>query len=332
MSDIKAPNGRIDRRLIAAAIAAVALTVIVIVAVSGLGVGSASPTASAGATLPPVGIAAEVVADGRALPTRTAELSVDGPATIATVPVTLGQEVAAGTVLVTMDTDAIDTEIAGARAAAEAAIARSAQAEALVKQAEAQVGVAEADLDRAQALLATAREGNIGEDEATAGRDAARAQVAAAKAASTAAREGAEAAAADARRAEAAVGSLKLSKTGLTVTAPFAGQVASLAATVGRQAGPGQILVRIAGIGAWEFETTDLDESAIARIAVGDAATVTLDGVPGVSIPATVARIGSFGESRQGGIVYQVVATPNGTVPEGIRWNMTATISIKTDR
>ena len=330
MSDTQTPSGRIDRRLIAAAIAAIALTVIAVVVVSGLDVGSAAPSGSAAATSPPVGITDQVVADGRAVPAKTAELAVATPATIATVPVTLGQEVAAGTVLVTMDTEAIDAELAGARAATEAASARSAQAEAVVKQAAAQVDVAEANLDRAQAALETARDRNVGENEAEAARNAGRAQVQAAKAALTAAQEGAKAAAAEVRRAEAAVSSLELARADLTLTAPFAGTVASLAATVGQQVSPGQVLVRVADTSAWEFVTTDLDESGIARIEVGDAATVTLDGVPGVEIPATVARIGSFGASRQGGIVYELVATPDGAVPDGIRWNMTATIAIKT--
>jgi multidrug resistance efflux pump len=89
------------------------------------------------------------------------------------------------------------------------------------------------------------------------------------------------------------------------------------------------VLARVADPSAWTFIANELDESGIARVAVGAAATVTLDGIPGVRIEGTVARAGSYGEARQGGIVYEVVVVPTGDVPDGVRWNMTATISIE---
>jgi len=328
MSETKSRGDRIDRRIIAGALVAVAATALAILAISGLGAGSPAPSATSAGALPPVGVTAQVVADGRAIPTRTAELAVDAPATVSAVPVALGQLVAAGDVLVSMETDDIDAELVGAVAAGEAADARSAQAAAAADQSTEQVAVAEANLAQAQAALETARDRNSGEKAAAASRDAARAQVRAAKAGQTAAQEAAKAAAADARRAEAAVDALESSKAGLTLTAPFAGTVASISATVGQQVSPGQVLVRVADTTAWEFKTTDLDESGIARIAVGDPATVTLDGVPGEQIEATVVRVGTYGEDRQGGIVYEVVVAPDGNVPDGIRWNMTATIEI----
>jgi multidrug resistance efflux pump len=105
--------------------------------------------------------------------------------------------------------------------------------------------------------------------------------------------------------------------------------VASLAARVGATAAPGQVLVRVGDPAAWEFVSRELDESGVARVVVGARATVTLDGLPGVRLEGTVARIGAFGESRQGGIVYEVVVVPSGEVPAGVRWNMTATIAIE---
>lgn len=328
MSETTSRGDRIDRRIIAGALVAIAATVLAIVAISGVGAGSPTPSATSGGALPPVGVSPQVVADGRAIPTRTAELTIDAPATVSAVPVALGQQVAAGDVLVSMETDDVDAELAGAVAAQEAASARSAQAAAAADQSTEQVAVAEANLEQAQAALRTARNRNSGERAAAASRDAAAAQVRAAKAGQVAAQEAAKAAAADARRAEAAVDALESSKAGLTLTAPFAGAVASISATVGQQVSPGQILVRVADTSAWEFETTDLDQSGIARIAVGDRAKVTLDGVPGEQIEATVVRVGTYGEDRQGGIVYQVVVAPDGAVPGGIRWNMTATIEI----
>ena len=274
-------------------------------------------------------IADEVVADGLAVPIRTAELAVEGGGTVSAVAVALGDKVAAGDVLIALDPAAIDAEIAGARAAVDAAVARSAQAAAGKQQADEQVAVAEANLDGAEAALKTAKDNNAGKGEATAARNAARAQVRVAKAAATGAAEGVTAAEADVRRAEAALASLELARDGLSVRAPFAGTVASLLVREGALVSPGQVLVRLADESAWEFVATELDESGIAGVKVGAPATVTLDGVPGTSIPGTVARIGAYGESRQGGIVYEVVVVPSGDVPDGVRWNMTATVAIK---
>jgi multidrug resistance efflux pump len=328
MSEAPTPAGRVDRRLIAALIGAVVITIAAVVVVVGVDPTASSPTASAGSTLPPIEVEDQVVADGRAVPVRSVALAVEVPGTVASVPVRLGQEVKAGDVLVRMDTAAIDAELAGATAAAAAAAARSAQAEASVTQATEQVKVAEANLEQAQAALETARDRNTGEDEAVAARSAARAQVRAARAALVGAQEAAEAAAAEATRAAAAVTSLEIAKDGLILVATFAGTVASLDARAGEQVAAGIPLVRIVDPSDWEFVTTDLDESGIARIRVGDPATVILDGVPGEQIPGTVARVGTYGEDRQGSIVYQVVVTPDGPVPDGVRWNMTATIQV----
>ena len=328
MSAAPPPSGRVDRRLIAALVAAVVITIAAVAVVVGVNPTASSPTASAGSSLPPIEVEDQVVADGRAVPVKSVELAVEAPGTVVAVPVRLGQEVKAGDVLVRMDAAAIDAELAGATAAAEAATARSAQAEASVTQAAEQVKVAEANVEQAQAALETARDRNTGEDEAVAARSAARAQVRAAKAALVGAQEAAKAAAAEATRAAAAVTSVDIAKDGLTLVAPFAGTVASLDARAGEQVAAGIPLVRIADTSDWEFVTTDLDESGIARIRVGDPATVVLDGVPEEQIAGTVARIGTFGENRQGNIVYQVVVTPDGPVPDGVRWNMTATIQV----
>jgi len=278
-----------------------------------------------------VGIAGEVVARIQldAVPVRVAELAATAGGTVVDVPVVLGATVAAGEALVRLDTATIDAEIAEARAAVDAAAARAAQARALRTQADEQVGVAEAGLDQAEAALKTARDNNVREREAAAARTAARAQVRVARAAATAAAEGIVAAEADLRRAEAALASLGRSRDRLAILAPFAGTVAGLPVREYAFVAPGQVVVRLADTSAWEFVATELDESGIAGVRQGARATVTLDGVPGVAIPGTVARLGSYGQDRQGGVVYEVVVVPDAAVPDGVRWNMTATIAIK---
>ena len=326
---------RLGRRLIVGLVLAAGATVVVLALLVGAGSGGgAAPggpgaTAGAGSTVPPVAIVGEVVSDGYAVPRGRAELAAETGGTIASIPVALGDMVTAGAPLVALDDEGVAAELERAERTAEAATARTAQAQALVTQAEQQVAVAEANLDGATAALATARDANAGEDEAVAARDAARANVRVARAALQGAKEAATAAAADEAAADAAARAVSTRLDSLTLRAPFAGTVASLPVTVGQVVQPGQVLVRIADPGAWEFVADELDESGIARVAIGAPATVTLDGVPGVRIPATVVRAGSYGEARQGGIVYEVVVVPTGEVPDGVRWNMTATIAIE---
>jgi multidrug resistance efflux pump len=103
----------------------------------------------------------------------------------------------------------------------------------------------------------------------------------------------------------------------LTLEAPFAGTVASVGRdrrADGRRRRP---VVRIADPSAWRFETIDLDEAAIGRLAVGAKATVTVDAFEDVEIPATIASIAPFGVSSAGDIVYTVVLEPTGAVPDG---------------
>ncbi len=335
----QAPSGgsNLGRRLAVGLVLVAVVSLVVVFALGGGFGGSGAGQGAAGgsgngtapeATVPPVAIVDEVVADGVAVPTRRVELASETGGTVATVPVEVGERVAVGDELVVLDGTAIAAQVRQAEQAVEAAQARLAQSEAIVAQATAQVDVAEANLDGAAAALATARDANRGEDEAVAARDAARAQVRVVSAALQAAKDASTAAAADVGTAEAALQAASDQLATRTITAPFAGVVASLPAGVGQVVQPGQVLVRVADPSSWEFIATELDEGGIARVRTGAPATVVLDGLPGVTIPGTVARIGSFGEVRQGGIVYEVVVVPTGEVPDGVAWNMTATISI----
>ena len=80
--------------------------------------------------------------------------------------------------------------------------------------------------------------------------------------------------------------------------------------------------------GGWTFQTTDLGGDAVASVAVGNAATVTLDGFAGVTIPGKVTRIAMLGTDRQGDVVFTVVVTPTGAVLNAVRWNMKASVEI----
>ena len=93
-------------------------------------------------------------------------------------------------------------------------------------------------------------------------------------------------AAVDGARAARDLAAERLAKASLV--APFAGTLAAVDARVGEIVAPGAPLVRLADLSALQFETTDLTELAVGRIKVGDAATVTVDALPGVEFPGKV--------------------------------------------
>ncbi len=131
---------------------------------------------------------------------------------------------------------------------------------------------------------------------------------------------------ADASRAARDLAVERLNKARLV--APFAGTIASLDVRVGEIIGAGAPLLRLADLSAWQIETTDLTELYVVKIREGDAAIVTVDALPGLELPGKVARIKSYGENRQGDIVYTVIIKPD-RHEERLRWNMTATVTIR---
>jgi multidrug efflux pump subunit AcrA (membrane-fusion protein) len=307
------------------------------------GSAGASPTPSTPGVVPSD---TGVVAEGRAVPVRTAELAMPAAGRVAEVTAKEGDEVSAGAPLLRLDTAAADADVASAQAARTSATASSARAEAAVRQAQANVDAASASVTQAQAARRAAaaardqvpsgassavkRQARAEVDQAAAGVDAARAQLAAFQAALDSAKAALDGAKADEQRAASAVDAATAARNTLALTAPFAGTVVSVEPAVGDLVQPGEVVVRLADLSAWRFETTDLSETNVARLAVGQPVTVTVDGLPGQDIAAKVESVGGFGATSQGDIVYRVVAAPTGAVPDGLRWNMTVTLEVDT--
>jgi multidrug resistance efflux pump len=314
------------------------------------GVLTGTPDATPGPTAPgPVPADPSVVAEGRTVPARWAELSFGTPGLVAEVAVGDGASVAAGAVLVRLDTTLADADVAAATAAVAAAEARVAQAAAALVQATEAVAAAEASVGQAVAARTAAiaardalpsgvsaavrRQATAEIERATAARTAADAQLRSARAGVTVAEGGLAAAEADADRARASLDAATAARDLLTIRAPWAGTVVAVDAVPGQRVGAGMPIVRLLDPAAgWRFETLDLSETAIARISGGAAVTVTVDGLPDAEIPGRVIAIGGFGTPRQGDVVFRVVAEPTGDVPDGLRWNMTVTLEIATER
>jgi len=112
-----------------------------------------------------------------------------------------------------------------------------------------------------------------------------------------------------------------------TLTAPFAGVVATMDLTVGQLMTPALPAVVIADMQVWHVETEDLTELQVVNVHVGDAVSVSFDAIPDLVLPGTVRSINQFGRNRQGDIVYTVAIDLAKSDPQ-LRWNMTATIKV----
>jgi multidrug efflux pump subunit AcrA (membrane-fusion protein) len=285
--------------------------------------GAATPgtTASPSATLPPVPAATSVSADARVVPVRAAELAAPGTGgVVAEVLVEPGDRVGTGAPLLRLDADRAESDVAAAQAAVAAATADAGRADAAVGEAAAQVDATTAAIEEAKAAVTAAdatrdglpsgvssnqrRAARAEVDRAQAALDAARAQRTAARAARLVAEQAAVAARAEVARAEAGLAAAMTARDDLTLASPFDGVVASVDAEVGETIGPGAPAVRIADPSAWRFET--------------------------IPIEGRVASIAPYGVSTAGDVVYTVVIEPTGPVPDGLRWNMTASATIDT--
>jgi HlyD family secretion protein len=127
--------------------------------------------------------------------------------------------------------------------------------------------------------------------------------------------------------AEIALEQAELALERTTLRAPFAGTVAAINLDVGEKPSEEKPAVVLAGLSAWQIETSDLTELDVVDIHEGDAVTISFDALLGVALAGTVDRIKPLGETYRGDMTYTVVVIPK--QPDArLRWNMTATIAV----
>jgi HlyD family secretion protein len=136
------------------------------------------------------------------------------------------------------------------------------------------------------------------------------------------------AAQADVAAAQSTLDQANAALADLELKAPFAGVVANLDVKAGEFVQPGVSFASVADTSAWQIDTTDLTELNVERIHSGQAATLTFDAIPGLTLPATVERIKKLGVEDKGDILYTVTLTPN-KPDDRLLWNMTAAVSIQ---
>jgi multidrug resistance efflux pump len=110
------------------------------------------------------------------------------------------------------------------------------------------------------------------------------------------------------------------------VRAPFPGVITNLDLKVGEFAASGNPVITIADNSQWVVKTTDLTEIDVVNVKEGQAATVTLDALPGVELKGNVFSISQSYSENQGDIVYEVTILLTDLDP-AMRWGMTAVVS-----
>jgi RND family efflux transporter MFP subunit len=138
-----------------------------------------------------------------------------------------------------------------------------------------------------------------------------------------------DAAQADVDRAQAVVDQLKATLAQATLTTPVSGTVIKVDVAPGETANPGQVIIVIADLSHMRIETTDLSERDIPAVQIGQAASVFIDAL-NKSFDGKVVDIDRQSETVGGDVTYKVTIDLD-QQPAGLRWGMSAEVTIQTE-
>lgn len=127
--------------------------------------------------------------------------------------------------------------------------------------------------------------------------------------------------------AQANLSAAKSALANMELTAPFDGVVCNLNVRVGEWVTPGVPVIQFGDLNNLRVETTDLSEIDAARVHPQDTATITFDALPDVTIKGTILRVANK-SSESSGVNYTAVIVLD-SIPDGLRWGMTAFVDIE---
>lgn len=129
-------------------------------------------------------------------------------------------------------------------------------------------------------------------------------------------------------QAQAAVDVAQEALDQMTLTAPFAGTVGSVAVELGELAAPGVPVVTLADFSGWQIKTTNLNELDVVAVKKGLPVEITVDALPGEMLKGTVVEITDISALVQGDVTYVVTIDlePRPDLP--LRWGMTVFVNI----
>lgn len=135
-----------------------------------------------------------------------------------------------------------------------------------------------------------------------------------------------DAAKADVDRAKAEVDIAKAQLAQATLTAPFDGTVAAVNINPAEFASPGEVVIVMGDLSHFQIETTDLSEKNIPNVQVGQAVGIFIDAL-NKDFTGKVVDIARVSETVGGDVVYKVTIELD-EQPEGLRWGMSAEVTI----
>jgi len=138
-----------------------------------------------------------------------------------------------------------------------------------------------------------------------------------------------DAAQADVDRAQAVVDQLTAQLGQATLATPIAGTVVKVEIAPGETASPGQTAVLVADLDHMRVETTDLSERDIPAVKIGQTASVYIDALD-ETFQGKVADIDRQSETVGGDVTYKVTVELD-KQPAGLRWGMSAEVTIQTE-
>lgn len=138
------------------------------------------------------------------------------------------------------------------------------------------------------------------------------------------------AAIADVDRANAILAQMQATLGQATLTSPIDGTVVEVDSAAGETVTPGRLVALIADLDSMQIETTDLSERDVASVQVGQSVSVFIEALNG-EFPGKVTEIARTSEVVGGDVVYQVSIALD-EQPEGLRWGMSADVTIQTEQ
>jgi len=214
---------------------------------------------------------------------------------------------------------------------AEAAVADAqAQLDALMYPNQASLAGAQAEVTATQAQLDKLRQGGTAADVAAAQADVDKAKIELEKLSAPAAASEIAAAEAEVAQAQAQLDTAKTKLEHATLTAPFAGILASRSVSPGSVVGTETTAVSLIDTSAFYVDVS-LSETDVARVKPGQSVSIAFDALPDVTLKGTVESVAPTGSSDQGVVTYPVrVKFDPGQAQ--VKVAMSASVSIEVER
>jgi HlyD family secretion protein len=129
--------------------------------------------------------------------------------------------------------------------------------------------------------------------------------------------------------AETALANAQSALERATLKAGFAGTAISVDVRPGQSVMPGQVLITLCSLDNLRVETTDLSEQDIARVKVGQSASVEVEAL-GKTVGGKVLRIAPKASKVGGDVVFKVIIALD-EQPVGLLWGMSTKVQIDAD-